>query len=79
MEINKLYHFLFNFFVGLNITATILLFFRSDKKMIVTDIKVFLKINNFFICLGVFLMILSILPFTIPYSLENIYKKLNNK
>jgi hypothetical protein len=79
MEISKIYHFLFELFVTLNFTAIVLLFFRSDKKMIFKDVKTFLKINSFIVCLGVVFLTFSILPFTIPYSIENIYNRIKNK
>jgi hypothetical protein len=79
MEISKIYHFLFELFVTLNFTAIVLLFFRSDKKMIFKDVKTFLKINSLIVCLGVILLTFSILPFTIPYSIENIYNRIKNK
>jgi len=56
----------------LNIVALIIVPFRSDWQKIKQDIKMIFRRNNYFYTTGVMLIILLILPFSIPYTMRNI-------
>ena len=61
----------------LNCIALIIAPFRSDWKKIKQDIKMIFKRNNYFYTFGVVVIVLMILPFSIPYSMRNIADRIN--
>jgi len=65
------------FWLFLNCIALIIVPFRSDWKKIKQDIKMIFKRNNYFYTFGVVVIVLMILPFSIPYSMRNIADRIN--
>ena len=73
---NKYFDWFLFIYCVLNAIAIVLALFRSDYKKIVKDLKVFFKFNNWWLCFGIIILLFSIVPFTIPFTIKNVYNKI---
>ena len=66
-------------FCWLNAIAVILGCFRSDAERIYRDLSNFTRLNKWYVLLGLALLLFTMSPFTIPYSISNVINRLKNK
>jgi hypothetical protein len=64
-----------NIWVSLAALGFILIFFRSDSDRVAEDIDMYFYKRKMHIKLGIFILLIIILPISVPYSLSNILTK----
>jgi len=64
---------------ALTFTAMVLGLFRSDAGKIFNDLKHFIRLNNIIVSFGVIILLYTLAPFSIPYTIKNIFNKVTNK
>jgi hypothetical protein len=80
MEINNnLFNFILVCYCWLNVLAVVLGAFRSDANRIARDLSNFIRLNKWYITLGVLLVIFTMSPFTIPFSIKNVYNRIKGE
>jgi len=79
MEIsNSLMNVIIIIHCWLNILALILGACRSDAVRISKDISTFIRFNKWYVVLGVVVLIFTMSPLTIPYSIKHIFNRLKD-
>jgi len=79
MEINNnFFHCIILVHCWLNVLAVILGAFRSDAQRITKDLGNFIRLNKWYITLGVVMVVFTLSPFTIPYTIKNIFNRLKD-
>jgi hypothetical protein len=80
MEINNnLFTFILQLYCWLNFVAVVLGAFRSDAHRIAKDLSNFFRLNKWYVTLGVVIVIFTMSPFTIPFTIKNIIHRINSK
>jgi hypothetical protein len=69
---NNFFDCVLAWYCWLNVIALVLGCFRSDAKKVFKDLSNFIRLNKWYISIGVFMVIFTMSPFTIPYTIKNI-------
>lgn len=71
-------HFI-SLWLTLSVVALLVASLRSDWNKLLMDIKMIFFKQKIHYSLGILILVVCISPFSIPYSIKNIYNKLKNK
>jgi hypothetical protein len=65
--------------ITLGVVSLILASLRSDWQRLLMDIRMVLFKQKYYYSIGTLILIICLSPFSIPYSIKNIYNKHKNK